>query len=426
MKREEFRALTPPPPHPLSAEGVVMEWSEKGAETWKIDFFYSGSNLESLRAPHDIPFADGLDTLLTGTIHHRNRAARHALRSQYEGIVVAQIHRFGEGTYMVDGDNLLTNERLESPTRTLTMEAPKGVEISADVGDLKASCRKDLLVQSTEGEIFLNANTIRLGNIPHGTPASPLGPTYPKQTVYELCVCPSGKLYLSPAGTGFEQVHSSQGNSQVHYRKRKDECYLGLVRSVQGLTVSVSQVLRHHWRHTKQLIPGNIYGNMSVALFPGLPPIADSFTPGNGSGCWAADMCQKWTWRPEAEVFRIGLRPEVTWAHAQPVSVFTKGSKGCPSIISRLFLTASLMESHELITVTPVLRPTGHALTAELIVAPPGTFKAAPRDTVTDQGRNNLNRVFPSCLPAKRLRNTEGPDWERGSLSRPHHGSAVP
>ncbi|XP_064190951.1 zeta-sarcoglycan-like [Anguilla rostrata] len=92
--------------------------------------------------------------------------------------------------------------KLESPTRTLVMEAPKGVEISADVGDLRTTCRKDLLLQSTEGEIFLNANTIRLGNIPHGTPATPLGPTYPKLTVFELCVCPSGKLYLSPAGTG--------------------------------------------------------------------------------------------------------------------------------------------------------------------------------------------------------------------------------
>uniref|UniRef100_A0A4W5QGG5 Sarcoglycan zeta n=1 Tax=Hucho hucho TaxID=62062 RepID=A0A4W5QGG5_9TELE len=55
-------------------------------------------------------------------------------------------------------------------------------------------------------QIFLDSNTIRLGNIPHGTVADPLhgapGTTYPKQTVYELCVCPSGKLYLSPAEIG--------------------------------------------------------------------------------------------------------------------------------------------------------------------------------------------------------------------------------
>lgn len=43
--------------------------------------------------------------------------------------------------------------RLESPTRTLTLEAPRGVEISAGVGDFTASCRKDLLLQSSEGEV---------------------------------------------------------------------------------------------------------------------------------------------------------------------------------------------------------------------------------------------------------------------------------
>ncbi|XP_055780062.1 zeta-sarcoglycan-like [Salvelinus fontinalis] len=96
--------------------------------------------------------------------------------------------------------------KLESPTRTLSLEAPRGVEVNAGVGDFKASCRKDLLLQSSEGEIFLDSTTIRLGNIPHGTAADPLhgapGTTYPKQTVYELCVCPSGKLYLSPAEKG--------------------------------------------------------------------------------------------------------------------------------------------------------------------------------------------------------------------------------
>ncbi len=53
----------------------------------------------------------------------------------------------------------------------------------------------------SSSQIFLNANSIRLGNLPHGSvdPLLGLGTTYPKQTVYEVCVCPSGKLYLSPA-----------------------------------------------------------------------------------------------------------------------------------------------------------------------------------------------------------------------------------
>uniref|UniRef100_A0A3Q3QHI3 Sarcoglycan zeta n=1 Tax=Monopterus albus TaxID=43700 RepID=A0A3Q3QHI3_MONAL len=97
--------------------------------------------------------------------------------------------------------------KLESPTRTLTLEAPRGVEVNAGVGDFTASCRKDLLLQSSEGEILLDANTIRLGNIPHGSAVDPLegapaGTTYTKQTVFELCACANGKVYLSPAEKG--------------------------------------------------------------------------------------------------------------------------------------------------------------------------------------------------------------------------------
>ncbi|ERE89697.1 zeta-sarcoglycan-like protein [Cricetulus griseus] len=90
--------------------------------------------------------------------------------------------------------------RLESPTRSLIMEAPRGVQVSAAAGDFKAACRKELHLQSTEGEIFLNADTIRLGNLPSGSFSSSPSSSNTRQTVYELCVCPNGKLYLSPAG----------------------------------------------------------------------------------------------------------------------------------------------------------------------------------------------------------------------------------
>ncbi|XP_031195420.1 zeta-sarcoglycan isoform X1 [Mastomys coucha] len=92
--------------------------------------------------------------------------------------------------------------RLESPTRSLIMEAPRGVQVSAAAGDFKATCRKELHLQSTEGEIFLNADSIRLGNLPIGSFSSSPSSSNSRQTVYELCVCPNGKLYLSPAGVG--------------------------------------------------------------------------------------------------------------------------------------------------------------------------------------------------------------------------------
>ncbi|KAM7110636.1 zeta-sarcoglycan isoform 3-T3 [Molossus nigricans] len=92
--------------------------------------------------------------------------------------------------------------RLESPTRSLIMEAPRGVQVHAAAGDFKATCRKELHLQSTEGEIFLNADTIRLGSLPTGSFSSSPSSSHARQTVYELCVCPNGKLYLSPAGVG--------------------------------------------------------------------------------------------------------------------------------------------------------------------------------------------------------------------------------
>ncbi|XP_053715815.1 zeta-sarcoglycan-like [Synchiropus splendidus] len=94
---------------------------------------------------------------------------------------------------------MLEDLRLESPTRSLSMEAPKGVEVSAANGFLKVFSQKDLQLESTEGEIFLNAATIQLAKLPLGDyrPSSSAASQDP--LIYELCVCPSGKVYLAPA-----------------------------------------------------------------------------------------------------------------------------------------------------------------------------------------------------------------------------------
>ncbi|KAF6726942.1 Zeta-sarcoglycan [Oryzias melastigma] len=89
--------------------------------------------------------------------------------------------------------------KLESPTRTLTMEAPRGVEVSAAKGTLRISSRKDLQLESTEGEILLDASSVKLGSLPLGVHAGSPSQAVQKQAVFEVCVCPSGKLYLSPA-----------------------------------------------------------------------------------------------------------------------------------------------------------------------------------------------------------------------------------
>lgn len=68
-------------------------------------------------------------------------------------------------------------------------------------------------------QIFLNADTIRLGNLPVGSfSSSSPSSSIPRQTIYELCVCPNGKLYLSPAGAG----STCQSSSNICLWSQKD------------------------------------------------------------------------------------------------------------------------------------------------------------------------------------------------------------
>ena len=47
----------------------------------------------------------------------------------------------------------LSVSRLESPTRSLIMEAPKGIQILAEAGDIQAICRNELRLESKDGEV---------------------------------------------------------------------------------------------------------------------------------------------------------------------------------------------------------------------------------------------------------------------------------
>uniref|UniRef100_A0A3P8ZVI5 Sarcoglycan zeta n=1 Tax=Esox lucius TaxID=8010 RepID=A0A3P8ZVI5_ESOLU len=82
----------------------------------------------------------------------------------------------------------------------LRVTAPKGIQILAEAGDIQATCRSDLRLESKDGEITLDAQKIKLLHLPEGK-ASPSGTTT-RQTVYEVCICPNGKLFLSQTGTG--------------------------------------------------------------------------------------------------------------------------------------------------------------------------------------------------------------------------------
>lgn len=85
--------------------------------------------------------------------------------------------------------------RLESPTRSLSMDAPRGVHIKAHTGKMEALSQMDIILQSSDGVLVLDAETVGLPELEQGTP----GPSGSSKGFYEICVCPDGKLYLSAA-----------------------------------------------------------------------------------------------------------------------------------------------------------------------------------------------------------------------------------
>uniref|UniRef100_A0A0A9X6V5 Delta-sarcoglycan n=2 Tax=Lygus hesperus TaxID=30085 RepID=A0A0A9X6V5_LYGHE len=93
---------------------------------------------------------------------------------------------------------------LESPTRSLNIMAPAGVSIESRAGDITAQCLTDLKLESLDGGIRLEAARVVLPGLKtaHSRPqprGRPLVSATPATTVFQLCSCHNGKLFLAPA-----------------------------------------------------------------------------------------------------------------------------------------------------------------------------------------------------------------------------------
>uniref|UniRef100_A0A8D0WPJ9 Gamma-sarcoglycan n=1 Tax=Sus scrofa TaxID=9823 RepID=A0A8D0WPJ9_PIG len=95
--------------------------------------------------------------------------------------------------------------RLESPTRSLSMDAPNGVRVRALAGSGAALSQMDIVLHSSAGPLVLDAETVCLPRVAQGT----RGPGS-SQGLYEVCACADGRLYLAAAAAG-TTCHENSG-----------------------------------------------------------------------------------------------------------------------------------------------------------------------------------------------------------------------
>ncbi|XP_050426502.1 delta-sarcoglycan isoform X2 [Adelges cooleyi] len=97
--------------------------------------------------------------------------------------------------------------RLESASRKIELSGPQGVTIESRAGDITASCLMDLKLQSISGAIQIDAAKVFFKGLktfstdPQKDGKPNLGPTASRDklpSVYQLCVCGNGKVFMSP------------------------------------------------------------------------------------------------------------------------------------------------------------------------------------------------------------------------------------
>lgn len=84
--------------------------------------------------------------------------------------------------------------RLESPTRSLEMEAPYGINLQSMAGDIDAIALKDLTLESKYGSILMNSDSIIMRHLPEAATSSTAQPV---NNVFQLCACANGRLFLA-------------------------------------------------------------------------------------------------------------------------------------------------------------------------------------------------------------------------------------
>lgn len=88
--------------------------------------------------------------------------------------------------------------RLESPTRSLEIRAPMGINVESRSGDIKLMSLNDIKLKSVAGQVKLESSSILMPQLPHAT-SSPRSVQTKSDEIFQLCVCRNGKLFIAPS-----------------------------------------------------------------------------------------------------------------------------------------------------------------------------------------------------------------------------------
>jgi len=109
----------------------------------------------------------------------------------FEGSIQTQVVRAEPGEVLT----------LESPTRSLHVQAAQRVKLESLAGELAATCYQDLRLKSTGGSIKLDSSSVMLPNIRTAAitaKAKNSSQTKSSVQIYQVCVCSNGRLFISP------------------------------------------------------------------------------------------------------------------------------------------------------------------------------------------------------------------------------------
>ncbi|XP_026479925.1 gamma-sarcoglycan-like [Ctenocephalides felis] len=92
--------------------------------------------------------------------------------------------------------------RLESSTRGIKIISPKGIHVESKAADIKTESLNDITIKSLAGKIKLDSSNVLMPNLKIALPVqshinNENSNSKKYNTIYQLCSCANGKLYLA-------------------------------------------------------------------------------------------------------------------------------------------------------------------------------------------------------------------------------------